>query len=99
MVKQMNGAKKTAPTPPLKPPYSLIRREVEEEILPFCDLEDIGVIVYSPMASGLLTGAMTRERISKLPNDDWRKHSNDLGVATFWQRENPVKSGHCEQSR
>src|SRR2546422_1917531 len=78
MVKQMNGAKKTAPTPPLKPPYSLIRREVEEEILPFCHLEDIGVIVYSPMASGLLTGAMTRERISKLPDDDWRKHHPDF---------------------
>src|SRR3989449_8029526 len=78
MVKQMNGAKKTAPTPPLKPPYSLIRREVEEEILPFCHLEDIGVIVYSPMASGLLTGAMTRERISKLPDDDWRKHYSDF---------------------
>src|SRR5207237_6531607 len=58
--------------------YSLIRREVEEEILPFCHLDDIGVIVYSPMASGLLTGAMTRERISKLTNDDWRKHSPDF---------------------
>jgi aryl-alcohol dehydrogenase-like predicted oxidoreductase len=46
--------------------------------LPFCHLEDIGVIVYSPMASGLLTGAMTRERISKLPEDDWRKRSPDF---------------------
>jgi aryl-alcohol dehydrogenase-like predicted oxidoreductase len=72
---QMRLAQSIAPITSLQPPYSLIRRDVEEEILPFCHLEDIGVIVYSPMASGLLTGAMTRERIAKLPDDDWRKHS------------------------
>jgi aryl-alcohol dehydrogenase-like predicted oxidoreductase len=77
-VEQMQLAQSIAPITSLQPPYSLIRREVEEEILPFCHLEDIGVIVYSPMASGLLTGAMTRERISKLPNDDWRKHHPDF---------------------
>jgi aryl-alcohol dehydrogenase-like predicted oxidoreductase len=58
----------------LQPPYSLISREVEDEILPFAEREGIGVLVYSPMASGLLTGAMTRERIENLPDDDWRKH-------------------------
>ena len=52
--------------------------DVEREILPFCEHEGIGVIVYSPMASGLLTGAMTRERIAKLPDDDWRKHDPDF---------------------
>ena len=57
----------------LQPPYSLIHPEVEDEILPFCQENDIGVIVYSPMMSGLLSGKMTRERISKLPYDDWRK--------------------------
>jgi aryl-alcohol dehydrogenase-like predicted oxidoreductase len=58
----------------LQPQYSLVAREVEEEILPFAEREGIGVIVYSPMGSGLLTGRMTRERIECLPEDDWRKH-------------------------
>jgi aryl-alcohol dehydrogenase-like predicted oxidoreductase len=55
-----------------------VHPEVAEEILPYCLFEGIGTIVYSPMASGLLTGAMTRERISKLPEDDWRKHHPDF---------------------
>jgi aryl-alcohol dehydrogenase-like predicted oxidoreductase len=55
-----------------------VHPEVEPEILPFCEDEGIGTIVYSPMASGLLTGAMTRERVSKLPEDDWRKHNPDF---------------------
>lgn len=46
--------------------------------MPFCQHKGIGVIVYSPMASGMLNGAMTRERIAKLPDDDWRKHSPDF---------------------
>jgi aryl-alcohol dehydrogenase-like predicted oxidoreductase len=60
----------------LQPPYSLVRREVETEVLPYCRSNQIGTIVYSPMASGLLTGAMTRERAASLPNSDWR--SRDL---------------------
>ena len=60
----------------LQPPYSLVRREVEPEVLPYCRSNEIGTIVYSPMASGLLTGAMTRERAASLPNSDWR--SRDL---------------------
>ena len=56
----------------LQPPYSLIRREIETDVLPYCRTNNIGVIVYSPMASGLLTGAMTRQRIAKLPASDWR---------------------------
>lgn len=56
----------------LQPPYSLVDREAEGEILPFAQREGIGVIVYSPMGSGLLTGAMTRERIKRMPPDDWR---------------------------
>ena len=62
----------------LQPPYSLIHREVEEDILPYCLRENIGVIVYSPMASGLLTGAMTAERAAKLPKDDWRAGHADF---------------------
>jgi aryl-alcohol dehydrogenase-like predicted oxidoreductase len=65
-------AREIAPVTSLQPPYSLIDDEVEEEILPFCEANGIGVIVYSPMGSGLLTGAMTRERAATLPESDWR---------------------------
>ena len=71
-VKQMRRAQSVAPITSLQAPYSLISRGVEEDILPYCLRESIAVIVYSPMASGLLTGAMTRERASRLPKDDWR---------------------------
>jgi aryl-alcohol dehydrogenase-like predicted oxidoreductase len=56
----------------------LVHREIEDDILPYCLTEGIGVIVYSPMASGLLTGAMTRERAVKLPKDDWRRNHPDF---------------------
>jgi len=77
-VAQMKRAQAIAPITSLQPPYSLVHAEVEREILPFCGQKRIGVIVYSPMASGLLTGAMTRERIASLPEDDWRKHHPDF---------------------
>lgn len=64
-----------APVTSLQPPYSLLRRDIEAEILPWCQEHGVGVIVYSPMQSGLLTGAMTRERIASLPDDDWRKRA------------------------
>jgi aryl-alcohol dehydrogenase-like predicted oxidoreductase len=71
-VEEMRRAQAIAPITSLQPPYSLVRREAEEEILPYCRAEGIGVIVYSPMASGLLTGAMTRDRAANLPDSDWR---------------------------
>jgi len=71
-VEELRRAQKIAPITSLQPPYSLVRREVEPEILPYCRSCGIGVIVYSPMASGLLTGAMTRERAANLPPSDWR---------------------------
>lgn len=74
-VAQMRRVMKIAPIDSLQPPYSLIRSEAERELLPFCQQNNIGVIVYSPMESGLLTGSMTRERIANLPEDDWRKHN------------------------
>jgi aryl-alcohol dehydrogenase-like predicted oxidoreductase len=74
-VEQMRRAEKIAPVETLQPPYSLIDRDIEKEILPYCQQNNIGVIVYSPMASGLLTGRMTRERIAHLPDDDWRKRN------------------------
>jgi aryl-alcohol dehydrogenase-like predicted oxidoreductase len=72
-VAQMQRISGIAPVETLQPPYSLIAREAESDVLPFAEREGIGVIVYSPMGSGLLTGKMTRERIAGLPDDDWRK--------------------------
>jgi aryl-alcohol dehydrogenase-like predicted oxidoreductase len=74
-VEQLRRIKEIAPVETLQPQYSLVARDVEDEILPFAERERIGVIVYSPMGSGLLTGAMTRQRIESLPEDDWRKQS------------------------
>ncbi|HZQ25314.1 MAG TPA: aldo/keto reductase [Terriglobales bacterium] len=72
-VQQMKRAQKIAPITSLQPPYSMLAREVEDEILPFARQQGIGVIVYSPMYSGLLTGAMTRQRVSDLSAEDWRR--------------------------
>ncbi|MGZ4618453.1 MAG: aldo/keto reductase, partial [Frankiaceae bacterium] len=72
-VEQLRRIQSIAPVETLQPPHSLIDRQAEAEILPYCEREGIGVIVYSPMGSGLLTGRMTRERIAGLPDDDWRK--------------------------
>ena len=73
-VAQLRRAQAIAPVETLQPPYSLLERAIEDEILPFAQREGIGVINYSPMASGLLSGAMTAERVAALPDDDWRKH-------------------------
>ncbi len=75
---QIRRAVKIAPMASLQPPYSLIHREIEEEVLPLAARENIGVIAYSPMASGLLTGAMTRQRVAALPSDDWRRNNRDF---------------------
>jgi aryl-alcohol dehydrogenase-like predicted oxidoreductase len=69
---ELQRANEIARVTSLQPPYSLVRREIETDVLPYCRSNNIGVIVYSPMASGLLTGAMTRQRIAKLPASDWR---------------------------
>ncbi|MDD5261666.1 MAG: aldo/keto reductase [Methylacidiphilales bacterium] len=71
-LEELRKAQSIAPVTSLQPPYSLIRRDIEAELLSHCLQEDIGVIVYSPMASGLLSGAMTRERVASLPPNDWR---------------------------
>ena len=75
---ELEKASAIAPITSLQPPYSLIKREIESDVLPFCRDKDIGVIVYSPMASGLLTGRMTRERAAALPEDDWRKKNPEF---------------------
>jgi len=74
-VGQMKRVEKIAPITSLQPPYSLLNRKVEAEVLPYCEENHIGVINYSPMVSGLLTGKMTAERVRNLPEDDWRKRS------------------------
>jgi aryl-alcohol dehydrogenase-like predicted oxidoreductase len=77
-VSQMERAQGIAPVETLQPPYNMLNRGIEEEILPYCAQHDLGVIVYSPMRSGLLTGKMTRERVQNLPSDDWRRKNSDF---------------------
>jgi aryl-alcohol dehydrogenase-like predicted oxidoreductase len=73
---QMAQVSPFGPITSLQPPYSMVRPEVAEKVLPYCLANSIGVLAYSPMASGLLTGAMSRERLAALPEDDWRKTKN-----------------------
>jgi aryl-alcohol dehydrogenase-like predicted oxidoreductase len=77
-VAQLERAGRIAPVTSLQPPYSMLRRDIESEILPSCVAHGIGVLAYSPMASGLLTGTWTKERHAVLPDDDWRKSKNPL---------------------
>jgi aryl-alcohol dehydrogenase-like predicted oxidoreductase len=73
-VDQLRQIQQIAPVETLQSQYSLIEREAEREILPFAEGEGIGLIVYSPMGSGMLSGGMTRQRVERMPEDDWRKH-------------------------
>ena len=77
-VEQLKRAQTIAPVTSLQPPYSILRRGIEDEILPYALEQGIGVIVYSPMASGLLSGKMTHERAAALPENDWRSRSEEF---------------------
>ncbi len=77
-VAEMQRILPIAPISTLQPPYSILRREIEDEILPFCQQHEIGTLVYSPMQSGLLTGAMTKERAASLPEGDWRRNNDNF---------------------
>ena len=77
-VEQMERIRDIAPVETLQPPYNMLKRGIEDEILPYCQENDIGVIAYSPMRSGLLTGKMSPERVANLPADDWRRNSSDF---------------------
>lgn len=77
-VEQMKRTQAIAPVASLQPPYSMLRRNIEQEILPYCLKNNIGVIVYSPMLSGMLSGAMTRERALNLPKSDWRRSNKEF---------------------
>jgi aryl-alcohol dehydrogenase-like predicted oxidoreductase len=76
-VAQMERCRAIAPIVSLQPPYSMINRTAEAELLPFCLDRAIGVINYAPMHSGLLTGAMTKERVANLPADDFRRNAKN----------------------
>jgi aryl-alcohol dehydrogenase-like predicted oxidoreductase len=75
-VEQLKRVQAIHPVASLQPPYSMLRRGIEEELLAYCAANDIGVIAYSPMQAGLLTGAFTKERVANLPDDDWRKQNS-----------------------
>jgi aryl-alcohol dehydrogenase-like predicted oxidoreductase len=75
-VEEMEKMEAIAPITSLQPHYSLMRREVENSQLPWCQAHGVGTIVYSPMGSGMLTGTMTRERLASLPENDWRRKDN-----------------------
>jgi aryl-alcohol dehydrogenase-like predicted oxidoreductase len=75
---QMKRAQAIAPITSLQPPYSMLRRTIEQEILPYAQANNIGVINYSPMVSGLLTGKMTAERVAAFPADDWRRKAAEF---------------------
>jgi len=77
-VEQMQRIARITPISSLQPPYSIVRPHVQDEILPYCLENNIGVIVYSPMYSGLLTGAMTRERVANFEQDDWRRGDDEF---------------------
>jgi aryl-alcohol dehydrogenase-like predicted oxidoreductase len=72
---QLARIQRIAPVTSLQPPYSLLERGIEAAILPYAERNGIGVIAYSPMQNGLLSGKMTRERVAALPADDWRRGS------------------------
>jgi aryl-alcohol dehydrogenase-like predicted oxidoreductase len=74
-IEQLKRVQVIHPVASLQPPYNLLRRGIEEELLAYCAANDIGVIVYSPMQAGLLTGKFTKERVANLPDNDWRKQS------------------------
>ncbi len=77
-VDQMRRAQAIAPVTSLQPPYSMLRRSIETDILPYAEQQNVGVISYSPMLSGMLTGGITKERAESLPEDDWRSRNPEF---------------------
>lgn len=77
-VDEMKAMNEIAPITSLQPPYSLVKRAVENDQLPWCLENRVGTIVYSPMGSGMLTGSMSRERLENLPQGDWRRRNPEF---------------------
>ena len=69
---QLKRAQAIHPIASLQPPYSMLRREIEQDIIPYCRENQIGIVAYSPMQAGLLTGKFSAERLAKMPESDWR---------------------------
>ena len=88
---QLERAQAIAPVTSLQPPYSMIQADIEAEILPFCGKNNIGTLVYSPMKSGMLSGAMSRERLASLPEDDFRKRTPNFQEPLFTRNLNLVE--------
>jgi aryl-alcohol dehydrogenase-like predicted oxidoreductase len=84
-VADLEIASAIAPVTSVQPPYSALRRDIEHDVLPWCQTHNVGVIVYSPMQSGLLTGAMTRERFAALAPNDWRRKAKYFQEPYFTQ--------------
>jgi aryl-alcohol dehydrogenase-like predicted oxidoreductase len=82
-VAQLERLQPLAPVQTLQPPYSLMQPAAASELLPYAERHDIGVIAYSPLGSGLLTGTMTAERLASLPEHDWRRHDNRFSPAAL----------------
>lgn len=82
-VEQIERIHKIHPVASLQPPYSMLHREVEDELLAYCAQNDIGVVAYSPMQRGLLTGKFSPERLASLPLDDHRRKSSDFHEPQF----------------
>ena len=82
-VEQIKLSQKIAPVASLQPPYSMVHREVEKELLPFCARNNIGVVVYSPMQRGLLTGKFSYGRLANLAPDDHRRTNSDFQEPKF----------------
>lgn len=74
-VGQLERAQAIHPVTSLQPPYSMLKRDIEAELVPWCERHNVGILAYSPMQAGLLTGAFTRERALALSDDDWRSRN------------------------
>jgi aryl-alcohol dehydrogenase-like predicted oxidoreductase len=100
-VRQLEAIQAIHPVASLQPPYSLLEREVERELLPYCAASGIGVVAYSPMQCGLLTGKMTRERVASLPENDFRKrdrHFQEPDLSTALQMVEDLKAVATDRS-
>jgi aryl-alcohol dehydrogenase-like predicted oxidoreductase len=82
-VEQIERVQKIHPVASLQPPYSMLRREVEDELLDYCARNNIGVVAYSPMQRGLLTGKFSAKRLASLPSDDHRRRSSEFKEPQF----------------
>jgi aryl-alcohol dehydrogenase-like predicted oxidoreductase len=82
-VSQLRRVMPIHPVASLQPPYSMVRREIEDDLVDFCAANEIGIVVYSPMQAGLLTGKFSKERLDNLPPGDWRRTNDQFQEPRF----------------